>query len=203
MGVVVPLIVTREFKRPSDLPRTCNDENLVWAVREWMCGASELEIGRILRVPAREVRYWTRARGWMLVAAIIKEQIQEISHGQLSRLSSKTWLALEDRIDNGDPVTVTDKEGNATTSRRPLTGKVLADIAAIVVDRKEVVEKRMANIPDVEGNLPLQKLADALEGFYKLELEDRIRSRTLPPANQPLTIESSATVEMREALDAD
>lgn len=162
MGAVVPITLDPSFERPSDLPHTCSDENLVLAVQEWLIGASDAELAGLLRVTKDQVRNWTKARGWDKVAVMLRDDLRSLTHAHQTRLVNKTFKLLNDRLDNGDPIV--DERGKVT-GYRPLRAKDLALIQAQVLDRQEVIEKRLGLNPDEGKKISLEELHRRLERY--------------------------------------
>ncbi len=182
MGAVVPIEVKSAFVRPTDLPHTCSDVNLVQAVNEWLCGASEQEVARYLRVTKDQVPGWVNSRGWQLVADMLREDVRSVAYSHLTRVSQKTYKALNDRLDNGDPIV--DEKGRIS-GYRPLRARDLGLLQKQVMESLDTIEKRLGMAPGEGQKVDLQKLAKALERYADAEIipgmrmEDERRSRCI------------------------
>jgi hypothetical protein len=155
------------FNRPDDLPRTCSDAELIEAVKEYLCGANNEEVGALLHVEPATVKQWVGSRGWRTVEALLRDQVREVSLSALSRITHKSFVQLQDRIDTGEPMY--NWEGQLV-GYKPIKAKDLAIIASTLVDKQHEVERRMkGELPD-STKVDLNKLARALENYARMKV---------------------------------
>jgi len=156
-----------EFQRPSDLPRTCSDAELVEAVKEYLCGASNQELASLLHVEHTAVKKWTGARGWRQLEALLRDQVRELAHNSLSRITHKAFVQLQERLDEGDPMY--NWEGQLI-GYKPVRAKDLAMIAGTLIDKQHEVEKRIKGEMETGVGADLITLARALENYARMKV---------------------------------
>ena len=159
-----------EFQRPADLPRTCTDRDLIEAVKEYLCGASYSELAAMLHIPAATVKQWVRARGWRQIEVLLREQVRELAHNSLSRITHKAFVQLESRLETGDAVY---NFAGEQVGFRPIRGKDLAVIASTLIDKQHDVERRMKGEVDESTMVDLNELAKTLAYYAQKRYEDK------------------------------
>lgn len=160
MGEVVQIPASLRFVRPPGLPVTCSDEQLLEAVKAYLCGAREDVLAPMLSVPEHAVKYWTDSREWGELTRYVLPEVRGILSGQLTRCASKALLELDERITDGD---YRYDAGGALLGRTKLRAKELSLIATQVMEQSERLEKLLGNLKDSDDSLTLQELANALE----------------------------------------
>lgn len=155
------------LKRPLGLPAHWEDSSLIAAVRAHLFGASATSVGEILGASEREIEHWTRTKQWGQLAAIVQPEVNAFLADQMMRLGNKALLALDRRMDEGDPVIgmdgaqKTDDDGNPLF--RPLKAKDLAEIAIRVMTERRATLAKQTNPDDDEDKVSLKALAAALK----------------------------------------
>ena len=190
MGAVVPIQVNAGFVRPSDLPHTCSDEHLVFAVQEWLTGGSVEDVSKHLRVPKQQVSDWVRSRGWQAVADMVREDVRRVAHSHLTRITNKASTLLMERLNKGDPIV---NENGKITGYRPVRARDLAFIQTQVLEQVELIEKRLGLNPDEADQMSLKKLNATLQRYAREHIIPNMKART---------IDGTATVDRARVIDA-
>ena len=169
MGQVINL-VDASFRRPADLPCTCSDAHLLEAVRGWLLNAPSEQVARLLQIKPAQLPSWINSHGWQQVVMMLRDDVRAISYGAYGRLGLKAFQALEDRIDNGDPIIGFDEDGDGgkipvVVGRRPIKGKDLAEIISRLGAQQDLIEKKLGLTKDDEGDISLKDLAQGLKRF--------------------------------------
>lgn len=160
MGDVVAI------KRPLGLPSSWADEQLFAAVKAHVFGGN---VGEILGISEQEVAHWVRRPQWGELTAALMPEIKNVLRAQMVRIASASLAKLDQRIEEGDPVInldgspKLDDDGNQVY--RPLTAKVLADVATRVMAEQRALESKIGPIADDDGKLSLDNLARGLARY--------------------------------------
>ena len=162
MGEVVPLQEDRPLRRPPGLTKACSDQDLLNAVKAYLCGAKQEELKEHLKVPLPSVDYWIETREFR---QLINDQLEDISQTikhRLIRTSAKALAQLDDRLENGS--TIYNMQGEEVGTR-PLTPKELTDITRTVMDQARALDKALPQKNDDDAKMNLVKLARSLKAL--------------------------------------
>ena len=148
------------FRRPPGLTKACTDEDLLAAVKAYLCGAQEEEVRRHLKVAAGTTQYWTNTREFRDLVNAQLVDIGELVRHRLIRVGAKALTQLDERLENGQAIYGMDGEQIAT---RPLSSKELTDITRTVMDQARALEKSLPGKVDEDGKMTLVNLARSLK----------------------------------------
>ena len=171
-----------QFVRPPGLPLTCSDDQLLEAVKAYMCGATKDSLAPMLGVPAIAVAHWTDSREWGELVRLVTREVRGVLSGQLTRCASLSLKELADRLQHGEIVYQTSDDGETTTIRRALKAKELSTIAREVLEQQERLEKLLGNIRDDDDKVDLRKLAKSLENYARMGRDVTEESKRVPDA---------------------
>ena len=160
MAEIVPLHQQQPLRRPTGLSKACSDEDLLNAVKAYLCGAQEEEVRRHLKVAAGTTAYWINTREFR---DLVNDQLVDISETikhRLIRVSAKALTQLDDRLENGNAIYSMDGEQIGT---RPLNTKELTDITRTVMDQARALEKGLPGKTDDGDKMNLVSLARSLK----------------------------------------
>lgn len=176
MGAVVPIEVAPTFVRPTDLPHTCSDEHLIFAVQEWIIGASDDEVCKHLHVRKQELKDWVRSRGWQTVAEMVREDVRRVAHSHLTRQFNSISAQIMERLNKGDPIV---NENGKITGYRPIRARELSSMQRQVIESIEIIENRLGLSPDNSGRLSLTELNTALQRYAHENIFPKMKPRTI------------------------
>lgn len=165
-----PMIMSHpaNLPRPKGLPQDCSNKHLYDAVCAWIRGAPHNEVAELLNVPVRTVTHWTKTREWHYLVNAARIDMQGEANSTFGRLANMSLEQLADRLENGDEALT---KGGIVV-RKKVSARDLASIAAIMIDRKEAVERKLDGIPDKRDTFDeLFKLADALRAANAKEIQ--------------------------------
>ena len=155
-------LVPTEFKRPSDLPRTCSDDDLLEAVQLWLCGAGEDEIASLLNVtPGVFKREWLTAKGWRFLESCVKDDVRAVAHANLTRIAHRCFGLINERLERGDPIYGLEGE---IVGYRAVKVKDLGNLATQMLTQGQEIDKRMAG-KDPVRDMSLEELAASLKNY--------------------------------------
>ncbi len=160
MGEVVAI------KRPVGLPSSWTDEALFAAVKAHVFGGN---VAQILGISDAEVAHWTKSYQWGQLTATVMPEIKAVLRVQMARIASSSLAKLDQRITEGDPVINLDGspklDDGGNQVYRPLSAKVLADVATRVMAEQRALEAKIGPVHDDEGRISLEKLAKGLARY--------------------------------------
>lgn len=184
MGQVINM-VDASFRRPADLPCTCTDADLMEAVRGWMLNAPSDQVAHLLGIRPAQLPSWINSHGWQQIVLLLRDDIRAISYGAYGRLGLKAYQALEDRLDNGDPIV--DSEGTVI-AHRPIKGKDLAEIMTRLGSMQDLMEKKLGLTKDDDDSISLKELASSLKRFAQakeIRIDQTAISGSATDSDQP------------------
>lgn len=127
-----------------------------------VCGNSR-RVAEITGVPEGTIRAWKTTEWWEEIQSrIIKEQDEELDT-KLTKLVDKAVAEVNDRLEDGDYVynSKLDK-----LIRKPINAKDLAVVAAITVDKRQLLRGQpTSRTENISQESTLKKLADEFKRF--------------------------------------
>lgn len=145
---VSSLTTAVEVFRPPRLPRYVPDSAYLDAIRLYLRGGKPVVLAEVMNLSVAAVKELIVTREWARTAQRYRE---ESHHAESAALSRLIHLALEqctERIEHGDPRVT--KSGVIIFA--PVKAKDAAQIAALAIERRKVVNNAIDGVPDETQN---------------------------------------------------
>jgi len=146
------------------------DEQRRAACAEYLIKGNARAVARALNIPERTIYDWKDQEWWHTLSITIRKQTEDRITSELDQIIERAHRETLDRLDNGDVQLVKGADGYEER-RVPIKGKDAATIAAIAVDKRQILLNKPTSISGkAEG------LTDLMAQFERLARESRERS---------------------------
>lgn len=152
----------------TDLPLPSKQLSLrMQALRLFLTSGSLARVSRDLNIPMYNLQQLSRSAWWAREIELIRREEIALETTQMTRIWNKTLEEIEDRLANGDIVTVKNKK-----VRRELSAMALARLADTIFDKRQLLRGEPTAV--LGGNKKLEELAEKLTALGRKEPVSRL-----------------------------
>lgn len=142
------------------------DQQRVEAVAHYLVTGNAKATSKALGIPHRTLLDWQKTEWWQDQTALVRAESKAKTLAHLDKVIDKAYDQVIDRIEHGDALTY---QGEVT-GRVPMKGKDLAVVAAISVDKRQILLNQPTSIRGESAGM--QELA---KQFEQLARESKAR----------------------------
>ena len=140
------------------------DEHRRQAVALYLVKGSLEQVSKLSGIHARTLSDWKRSDWWEPLCSELHSEIKDKTLAQLNEIIDKAHAETMDRLENGDPMVYKGE----VTGRAPLKGREAAIIAAVAIDKRQILLNQPTSITaSTDG------MASLAEQFAKLAQQHR------------------------------
>jgi len=122
-----------------------SDEDRRAAVLLYLIYGNVTRVARQLDIPATTIQGWRQSDWWDVLSVEVREEKEEEVRAHLTNIVGAAFEELEDRLANGNVRLLKD----GTQVRVPISGRDAAWIAAVMIDKRELL-RRVCTTPKPE-----------------------------------------------------
>lgn len=141
--------------RPRSLPDRVPNVLYLEAIRAFLRGAKLPEVRELLNVPLPTVWDVVESEEWHRTCDIYRKELNFAETAFMTRAIGKALQVCIERLEQGDPVV--SRKGVITYA--PVKAKDAAAIAAVLMERREKVQRKLDGVPDNDPLEDLERLA--------------------------------------------
>lgn len=147
-----------------------SDEDRRAACAEYLVRGTMAQVSRALNIPETTLSMWKDEDWWHSLTVELRSRTEDRITSELDQIIERAHRETLDRLDNGDVQIVKTATGYEE-HRVPVKGKDAATIAAIAVDKRQIMLNKPTSISGkAEG------MSDLMAQFERLARESRERS---------------------------
>jgi transposase-like protein len=164
------------------------------AVTTYLLSGSWVVTAQATGVPVDTLKKWGAARWWKEMEEQVRRSSKLQVSGKLQRVMDKAFVALEDRVENGDFI-FNQKTGNLT--RVPVSARNLSAVVNTTIDKQALLDKLQKEpVQDSEAiSSRLAKIQEEFRRFAKakiIEVEPIYDVQTRLPTGEQVQIDTRA-----------